>query len=202
MFFTLLVILGLLSTVHSADSTQRDLFGGTQPWSSSSWQAVDDRVRGGSSVSELKVVNEGRAARFQGVLDTKTLGGAGFASQRNVAEDVYNLQNFSGLRIDIIEADGKIYAINLKNSLGDVKPSGQLEATPEYKFLWTPSSTQPSSVTVEWSKFVPYYRGRPMGASAPKLDVARIKSVSIMIASLFDIQQGPFGMLIERVSAV
>ncbi|WWD18069.1 hypothetical protein CI109_102516 [Kwoniella shandongensis] len=77
------------------------------PFHFSHWRAVDDRVRGGSSVSHLDPVEiddkgrittleesedvevdekrgkEGkiRAARFWGTLDIKTLGGAGFASQ-------------------------------------------------------------------------------------------------------------------------
>ncbi|WVF70728.1 hypothetical protein IAT40_005521 [Kwoniella sp. CBS 6097] len=70
------------------------------PWGFHHWRAVDDRVRGGSSVSHLDeaalphslvgvhgsrndVENGEKAvgARFWGTLDTKTLGGAGFASQ-------------------------------------------------------------------------------------------------------------------------
>ncbi|OCF45286.1 hypothetical protein I317_00808 [Kwoniella heveanensis CBS 569] len=70
------------------------------PWNIHHWRAVDDRVRGGSSVSHLEEIDlphvvrgvddvgiekgkGGKAvgARFWGTLDTKTLGGAGFASQ-------------------------------------------------------------------------------------------------------------------------
>ncbi|WWC66581.1 uncharacterized protein I206_100484 [Kwoniella pini CBS 10737] len=68
-------------------------------WQFDHWRAVDDRVRGGSSISHLdsikldqeyKVENQlyddaekgGKAAaRFWGNLDIDTLGGAGFASQ-------------------------------------------------------------------------------------------------------------------------
>ncbi|WVR05713.1 hypothetical protein IAU60_002737 [Kwoniella sp. DSM 27419] len=60
-------------------------------WNVHHWRAVDDRVRGGSSVSHLDEVEpphetasekHGKtAARFWGNLDTSTLGGAGFASQ-------------------------------------------------------------------------------------------------------------------------
>ncbi|WVW82073.1 hypothetical protein I302_104078 [Kwoniella bestiolae CBS 10118] len=61
------------------------------PWHFDHWRAVDDRVRGGSSIShldkvDLKVQNpvkgeEETGARFWGNLDISTLGGAGFASQ-------------------------------------------------------------------------------------------------------------------------
>ncbi|WWC58402.1 uncharacterized protein I303_100942 [Kwoniella dejecticola CBS 10117] len=62
-------------------------------WHFDQWRAVDDRVRGGSSVSHLDPVGwkhessndvekgEHAAARFWGNLDIETLGGAGFASQ-------------------------------------------------------------------------------------------------------------------------
>ncbi|KAI9635048.1 uncharacterized protein MKK02DRAFT_43725 [Dioszegia hungarica] len=63
-------------------------------WHFSRWHAVDDRVRGGSSQSHLDPVpidvgsavgyDKPTGARFWGTLDTKTLGGAGFASQRYI----------------------------------------------------------------------------------------------------------------------
>ncbi|KAL7416660.1 hypothetical protein BDY24DRAFT_377822 [Mrakia frigida] len=49
------------------------------PFVLANWKAVDDRVRGGSSVSHLDAVEGG--FKFWGTLDTQTLGGAGFASQ-------------------------------------------------------------------------------------------------------------------------
>ena len=63
-----------------------------RPWftPNTTWSAIDDRIRGGSSQSHLDVLPapyvppaaRARArARFHGTLDTSTLGGAGFASQ-------------------------------------------------------------------------------------------------------------------------
>ncbi|WRT63948.1 uncharacterized protein IL334_000875 [Kwoniella shivajii] len=69
-------------------------------WRFDHWRAVDDRVRGGSSISHLDEIeldskvnlplnedetlekgNKNIGARFWGTLDINTLGGAGFASQ-------------------------------------------------------------------------------------------------------------------------
>jgi hypothetical protein len=42
----------------------------------------------------------GESAKFYGFLDTKTLGGAGFASQRTVAvTKTWDLSSFEGLRL-------------------------------------------------------------------------------------------------------
>lgn len=46
--------------------------------------------------------------RFHGNLDIKTLGGAGFASQRTTGEDrSWDLSSYAGIVLDIAEADGK-----------------------------------------------------------------------------------------------
>ncbi|GAA5889825.1 hypothetical protein JCM6882_004336 [Rhodosporidiobolus microsporus] len=55
------------------------LFGRSEPWPAPS--AVDDRIRGGKSVSHFKVWASNNVARFYGNLDITALGGAGFASQ-------------------------------------------------------------------------------------------------------------------------
>ncbi|KAF4595899.1 NADH:ubiquinone oxidoreductase complex I intermediate-associated protein 30 [Ophiocordyceps camponoti-floridani] len=58
------------------------LFGGDKPWRSSDWEASDDRVRNGKSHSTLTTTPPFETALFTGHLDTRTLGAAGFASQR------------------------------------------------------------------------------------------------------------------------
>lgn len=45
-------------------------------------------------------------ARFYGELDIKTLGGAGFASQRTTGEDkLWDLSAYEGVMIDVVKAD-------------------------------------------------------------------------------------------------
>jgi hypothetical protein len=100
-----------------------DLFGGKKPWDAADWTAQDDRLRGGSSVSNLTVSPippklqsanpegsggvPGTLATFHGVLDTTTLGGAGFASQRTVGDDCkWDLSDFEGIEIEVIIPPG------------------------------------------------------------------------------------------------
>jgi hypothetical protein len=54
--------------------------------------------------------NSSSTGRFHGNLDIKTLGGAGFASQRTTGEDrCWDLSAFAGIVLDIAEADGKSF---------------------------------------------------------------------------------------------
>ena len=47
-------------------------------------------------------------ARFYGELDIKTLGGAGFASQRTVGDDSnWDLSGFAGIQLDIAKGDSE-----------------------------------------------------------------------------------------------
>ncbi|EIW72745.1 hypothetical protein TREMEDRAFT_58912 [Tremella mesenterica DSM 1558] len=86
-------------------------------WDFSHWHAVDDRVRGGSSISHLEPYTlspsiaqsiddeKGSGARFHGTLDITTLGGAGFASQRCIfGPSPLNLarHKYSGIILDVL----------------------------------------------------------------------------------------------------
>lgn len=47
-------------------------------------------------------------ARFYGNLDIKTLGGAGFASQRTVGEDrSWDLSDYAGIQLNIAKGDSE-----------------------------------------------------------------------------------------------
>lgn len=47
-------------------------------------------------------------ARFYGELDIKTLGGAGFASQRTTDDDrIWDLSGYDGIELRVVSADGK-----------------------------------------------------------------------------------------------
>lgn len=54
------------------------------------------------------LVRDEKNARFYGNLDIKTLGGAGFASQRTVSEDKnWDLSEYAGIQLDIAKGDSK-----------------------------------------------------------------------------------------------
>lgn len=54
------------------------------------------------------LVRDDKNARFYGNLDIKTLGGAGFASQRTVGEDKnWDLSEYAGIQLDIAKGDSK-----------------------------------------------------------------------------------------------
>jgi hypothetical protein len=56
--------------------------------------------------------------RFHSHLDIKTLGGAGFASQRTTELDrEWNLDDYDGIQLLITEADTKQYTFILKDQL-------------------------------------------------------------------------------------
>ena len=55
------------------------------------------------------LVRDEKNARFYGELDIKTLGGAGFASQRTVTEDSnWDLSGYAGIQLDIAKGDSKL----------------------------------------------------------------------------------------------
>jgi hypothetical protein len=206
---TLLVVFTLLLSHSEAKQDEREhqqhilgrvdkvdewvLFGVGAGWSLDSWRTVDDRVRGGSSISHFIPSNEN--ALFYGHLDTTTLGGAGFASQKFVPNVPFNFLSWSGLIITIIEGDGLKYAINLKGTKDKRRPDGRLESSIEYKFSFEGSKSQ---VIAPFSEFKPFFRGRPAPESPP-LNKTEIYSLSFMIQSYFDQQKGDFKITMESI---
>jgi hypothetical protein len=106
------------------------LFGATVPWSASDWTSSDDRVRGGASQSYLTISpstsSSHSTARFHGTLDIKTLGGAGFASQRTVGEDkIWDVSAYDGILLELGETDGKKYTFTIKDELLGLDEGGR-----------------------------------------------------------------------------
>jgi hypothetical protein len=57
--------------------------------------------------SYLTLEEDGALAKFHGTLDIKTLGGAGFASQRTAGEDwSWDLSMYDGISMDVASSDG------------------------------------------------------------------------------------------------
>ncbi|PWN26623.1 CIA30-domain-containing protein [Jaminaea rosea] len=189
----------------------------------STFKAVDDRVRGGSSTSQTNLTASGQLL-FSGFLDTTTLGGAGFASQQYGQSLPITLDKagWQGLEVKVCspppsQKGGKegndqpgggkgpvtSYVLNLYTTMPVKRPDGRNESSTvyEYNFNVSTSSAEVSAFHPAWSDFEPTYRGRPQ-PSAPKLDPEEIKMWSIMARSDFGSQSGPFELVVDSISAV
>lgn len=119
------------------------------PWfpANVNWSAVDDRVRGGSSQSYLSAIENTTNVCFSGHLDTKTLGGAGFASQSTLEKDEdvrrepesltsekseglhWDLSMYDGLELEVGVADKKLYTFIVKDEIPKEKRNdGRMQA--------------------------------------------------------------------------
>ncbi|KAJ4415304.1 hypothetical protein N0V82_007403 [Gnomoniopsis sp. IMI 355080] len=180
------------------------LFGGDKSWDASLFTASDDRVRGGKSQSYLTVSDTGSQATFSGTLDIKTLGGAGFASQRTIDDaPSWNLAAYSSLVLHVARADGKKYTITLKDEVLPKRPDGREQSTVswEYDFVVEAGESADGStkVTIPFKDFEPTYRGKPKPDTAP-LDLKNVKRVSFMMRSFFGTQEGEFSIVFNSVS--
>ncbi|KAE8453692.1 hypothetical protein EG329_009203 [Mollisiaceae sp. DMI_Dod_QoI] len=176
------------------------LFGGDHPWSPLDWTSSDDRVRGGSSYSELKCSPFSPTAVFKGSLDIETLGGAGFASQRTTGEDrSWDLSKYDGILLDTEKADGKQYTLTLKDELLPKSPNGREQSTVSWEYDFK-ANQEGEKVYIQWEDMKPTYRGREKKDAKP-LDLKNIKRMSLMMRSFFGTQQGDFSMSIRSISA-
>jgi len=116
--------MSLMKPKDSASYTSKLMFIFGPDWTEQDvkFEASDDRVRGGSSKvipnfllqsksqSHLEIHSNGYSneyALFYGTLDTKTLGGAGFASQRTAdTSKVWDCSDTGGILLEIPHADG------------------------------------------------------------------------------------------------
>ncbi|KAF2145441.1 uncharacterized protein K452DRAFT_315687 [Aplosporella prunicola CBS 121167] len=183
------------------------LFGGKEAWNPADWTASDDRVRGGKSQSYVECSSSDSVARFHGTLDIKTLGGAGFASQRTTGEDrVWNIDGYDGIQFEITKSDAKKYTFNLKDTLLEKNPeNGREQATISYEYDFTASTQaaedKPVSVFIPWKDLKATYRGKEK-KDAPPPNLKNVKRLSIMMRSFFGDQEGPFSLSIRSISTV
>lgn len=181
-------------------SIRKYLFGGDRPWSPLDWTGSDDTVRGGISYSKLICSEDQRVAVFTGNLDTQTLGGAGFASQRTTRNfGVLDLSAYAGIILDIQETDHKQYTFILKDTTLPPKLDGREQSSAGWEYSF--SASEPGeSVQVFWSDFKPTYRGREL-EDAPPLNVSNITCCSLMMRSFFGTQEGPFRLGLTSIAA-
>jgi hypothetical protein len=151
-----------------------------RPWSPKDWTDSDDRVRGGSSYSELTCDPSSPTAIFHGNLDTKTLGGAGFASQRTTGEDQdWDLSKYDGITLDTVKSDGKKYTLILKDELLPKSPNGREQSTVSWEYDFK-GDQNGAKVFVHWNDFKATYRGREKKDAKP-LDLKHVKRISLMM---------------------
>lgn len=151
-------------------------------------------------------------------MDIKTLGGAGFASQRTATEDqTWDLSKYHGIELEIEKSDGKEYTFILKDTLLTKNPeTGREQSTISYE--WDFAMADSHSMFIPWNQFKPTYRGKPK-EKAPELDTKNIKRFSIMMRryvlcavidnsgsligfSFFGEQEGDFSLVIKSIKAV
>lgn len=181
----ILVSLGHLIWSSNSDV---DLDHSGRPWNSFQWTSVDDRVRGGKSISHLDISDSKVCAIFHGNLDIKTLGGAGFASQRTVPElfaPALDLSGYGTLVIDVnlSASDNKTYTLILKDTEAlPRRPDGREQSTVSWEYDFRPggSGSGTGRLVMRFKDFKPTYRGRPKPDAEP-LNLNKILAMSIMM---------------------
>ncbi|GAB7361111.1 hypothetical protein MBLNU230_g1149t1 [Neophaeotheca triangularis] len=183
------------------------LFGGDEGWQADDWTASDDRVRGGKSQSYLDFKD--KTACFHGNLDIKTLGGAGFASQRTTSDDLgFDLHKYAGITLHLAKGDKKRYTFILKDEvLPKNSNDGRDQASISYECDFElppqaePGHSHDRTVFIPWESLNPTYRGK-LKKDAKPLDRSKIKRVSIMMRSYFGTQEGDFSLELRSITAV
>lgn len=172
------------------------------PFEHDSWRAVNDQLRGGSSTSHFDVSSDAQSALFYGVLDTQTLGGAGFASQATDFDTPLNLAQYDGLALDIADVDTTgphSFTLNLKTTKPEYRDDGRRQSSIVYEGDFTLEKA--GRVTLKWDSFKATYRGKRVD-DAPPLDASHIHELSFMCRSMFQqVPDGPFHIKISALKA-
>ncbi|KAJ4160442.1 hypothetical protein NW754_003563 [Fusarium falciforme] len=177
------------------------LFGVYSPWSQDLWTASDDRVRGGSSISNLTICDPPSQAIFHGTLDTKTLGGAGFASQRTKGDLSLDLSQTEGLQLDLGAGNSEQkFTLTVKDTIPERREDGRDEAGVSWEVDFEPPA-EGGIIVKKWDEFRATYRGRDLDDPKP-LDLGDIKRISLMMRSFFDQQDGDFKLVVNSIAAI
>ncbi|KAF8541246.1 NADH:ubiquinone oxidoreductase intermediate-associated protein 30 [Trichophaea hybrida] len=170
-------------------------------WNSADWTPQNDSLRGGSSTSALTIISGGNSAVFSGVLDSRTLGGAGFASFRTTGTKSWNWSGENGLEIKLLGGNKRVFTLVLKTDIPEDDSDNEM-STVSYEYNFTPSQdTAETTIIAPFSSFKPCYRGRP-ATDAPPLNISCVKRMSFMVRSFFGKpeQGGKFRLEIESIS--
>ena len=154
------------------------------------WEAIDDRVMGGVSKSEIAVAHlaDTRLAAFQGDVSVKNNGG--FCSVR-APVDLSGATHIEHLWIRCSnnpQWGGKTYYLN-------VRMTGGFDGV-SYRTNFTPGETL-TRFEFCTAEFRPVFRGRPV-TDAPPLQLPAVRQVGLMIS---DSQTGPFELYLSSLGA-
>lgn len=169
-----------------------NLFDFSEPESTLSWQAIDDRVMGGVSQSEFVAATfEGNTvAAFRGVVSTRNNGG--FASVRSYVPSskpgpIPTSAEHLAIRCSTSEQfANKSYYLNLRTNKGFDGIS--------YRASFTPK-TQAMTFEFTAADFDPVFRGRAVH-DAPMLMIPHVQQLGLMIAEK---QIGPFELFVTSM---
>jgi monofunctional biosynthetic peptidoglycan transglycosylase len=171
-----------MTTNHST------LFDFSQADSVKLWRAIDDRVMGGVSISELISINidDQRVALFRGELSLANNGG--FCSVRS------DLQQS-------IRADSQHLWLECRDNMPQAATTYYLNVRTSDTFdgMSYRTSFSPTNTFIRYeftrSEFVPVFRGRDV-PDAPPLVFENIRQIGLMLA---DAQVGPFELIIRAI---
>ena len=151
-----------------------------RPFLTPPWRPVDDRVRGGSSVSNLEALPD-NGALFSGNLNTTTLGGAGFASQfSHDRSDGWDLGGYTGILLNYRKGDGKTYTIVIKDEPREEQSQDGRERAGLSWETHFEGKEDGGQVWVKWDDFKPVYRGKEQD-NVRKIKVDEIYRFGLMI---------------------
>lgn len=163
----------------------KNLFDFRHADAASLWSAIDDRVMGGVSRSQLRHDSAGHAV-FEGEVALDNNGG--FASVRSGSLPIGG-PNASALILEV-RGDGHVYKLS-------VRTDDNFDGV-SYQTAFTPPADQWLTLNLPFADFRPVFRGRAVPSAAP-LDPTRLRQVGLMIA---DRQAGHFRLDVRTISFI
>jgi len=158
-----------------SDLSEKMILDFTETPAVSTWEAIDDRIMGGSSLSRPEYIDK-VGLRFSGAVSLENNGG--FASIRSNSA-IYNLGKYSGIKLRL-RGDGKTYKLSLRTDLFFDGVSYQADFTTRQD-TW-------QEISLPFEDFTATHHGVKLTTIAP-MDTTKVESFGLFIA---DQQEGPF----------
>jgi monofunctional biosynthetic peptidoglycan transglycosylase len=157
---------------HSSSNLVLDFTGDIQ---NIGWEAIDDRIMGGCSLSRPDYL-QGIGLRFSGTVSLDNNGG--FASIRS-SMGCFDLSSYSGMKIRVC-GDGRTYKLSLRTDLYYDGISYQAPFATKTG-VW-------QEINLPFDAFAPTHHGLKL-TTVPAMEPSQVKSFGLFIA---DRQAGPF----------
>ena len=158
------------------------LVGFGDPQSALAWYPVGDAVMGGQSDGALTQPETGHAHFFGTVrLDN----GGGFASVKADLPEPMDVSDRAGIEL-LAWGDGRTYKVGLRNSVD--------RRSIVYQQAFTPDSLEWSLVRLEFSDFIPTWRGKTLPDADP-LNLRELASLSLFVSGR---QAGAFHLRMQN----